>query len=71
MNRVPVVSSDVASVGFDEGSSVLEIEFHSGGIYQYQGVPIQHFLAMTGGVTSVGRYFHREIKNRYGYERVT
>ncbi|EPE1183623.1 KTSC domain-containing protein [Providencia stuartii] len=39
MNRVPVSSSNLQSVGYDPATHVLEIAFHSGGIYQYLNVP--------------------------------
>lgn len=39
MDRETVQSSNIASVGYDLSSSTLEIEFKSGGIYQYSGVP--------------------------------
>ena len=36
MQRQPVDSSNIASVGFDKGPpAVLEIEFKGGGVYQY------------------------------------
>ncbi len=37
MKMVPVISSDLAAVGFEGG--VLHIQFHSGGLYEYSGVP--------------------------------
>lgn len=70
MNRSPVSSSDVASVGYDAGSQVLEVEFHSGGIYQYLGVPEHHFLELTSGRGSVGKYLNSQIKNRYRFQRI-
>jgi hypothetical protein len=36
MNRTKVSSSNVSSVGFENG--VLEVEFHGGSIYRYSGV---------------------------------
>jgi hypothetical protein len=39
MNRRPASSSDIRSVGYDLASTTLEIDFHSGGVYQYSGVP--------------------------------
>jgi hypothetical protein len=39
MQRIPVSSTDLRSVGYAPESSVLEIEFNSGGIYQYSRVP--------------------------------
>lgn len=70
MIRYPVSSSDVASVGYDASTLTLEVEFHSGGIYQYFSVPEQHFLALTSGNRSVGKYLNAQIKGRYRYQRV-
>jgi hypothetical protein len=39
MERTPVSSSNLVAVGYDPGSYTLEVEFHSGSIYQYSGVP--------------------------------
>lgn len=68
MNRVPVVSSTIASVGYDEESSTLEIEFRDGGIYQYFDVPQAEHQAMMGG-GSVGVYFSAAIRGVYRYAR--
>ena len=38
MNHHPVKSSRIASVGYDETSSTLEIRFHRTGTLQYLGV---------------------------------
>ena len=40
MNRTPVNSSNVSSVGYDPTSLTLEVEFHGGAVYQYFDVPI-------------------------------
>jgi hypothetical protein len=69
MNRVPVQSSNLRSVSYDPTSQTLEIEFHSGGIYQYSGVPAH----VHGGLitaSSKGSYFHQNIKDRYPYRKV-
>jgi len=60
----------MASVGYDSSASILEVEFHSGGIYQYLGVPEQDFIALTSGIGSVGKYLNSFIKNHYRYQRV-
>jgi KTSC domain len=70
MDRVPVNSSNVATVGYNESRSMLEVEFRSGSVYQYFGVPIQDFHALSGGSVSVGRYLNTEIKPRYRCEQV-
>ncbi|MBI4825314.1 MAG: KTSC domain-containing protein [Nitrospirae bacterium] len=61
MNRTAVSSSNLASVGYDPESMVLEIEFHSGGIYQYSNVPESKYEGlMKAG--SHGTYFDTYIK---------
>jgi hypothetical protein len=39
MRRQHVASSAISSVGYDERSSVLEVEFESGAVYDYFNVP--------------------------------
>lgn len=63
MKRQVVSSSNIRSVGYDEASRVLEIEF-AGGIYRYQGVPREVFASLMAA-TSKGRYFNDHIKDRY------
>ena len=69
MERVPVRSSNVAAVGYDEGASILEIEFHSGSVYAYRGVPELHFQGLVNA-GSVGGYFHKHIRDRYPYRQL-
>jgi len=38
MQRTPVSSSNLRSVGYDPATQTLEIEFMNGHIYQYSGV---------------------------------
>lgn len=62
MIRQPVSSTDIRSIGYENG--VLEIEFHSGGIYTYPNVPKEHFDYMISH-PHPGTYFHRMIKPYY------
>ena len=39
MERMPVQSSNLSSIGYDSGSETLEIEFLNGSIYEYRNVP--------------------------------
>lgn len=66
MNRTSVVSSNLKSVGYDVYMAVLEIEFLSGGIYQYFNVPdfVYHELI---NATSKGKFFAHNIKNNKRY----
>jgi len=70
MDRVPVQSSNLSSVGYDPTTSTLEIEFSNGSIYQYFGVPeYVHEGLMNAG--SKGSYFDQHIKRAgYPYSKV-
>jgi hypothetical protein len=69
MDRQPVSSTNIASVGYDEANNTLEIEFHSGGVYQYFGVP-DYVHAELVSAASAGGYFARNIKGIYPYQQV-
>jgi len=61
MDRIPVSSTTLISVGYDESTSVLELEFQKTGIYQYFGVPTEvHEQLMAA--PSQGAYFNAVIK---------
>ena len=69
MERQPVTSSDVESIGYDGISETLEIEFHSGGIYQYFGVPESIYSGLMKA-RSHGSYFHQHIRDKYRYRKI-
>ena len=70
MDRIPVASSSIASIGYDEVSVVLEIEFVHGGVYQYFGVP-EHVYQELMGASSMGAYFHNQIRNGFSTAKVS
>ncbi|MFB6888023.1 KTSC domain-containing protein [Kitasatospora sp. NPDC056327] len=69
MNRTPVDSSALRSVGYDAVRRVLELEFTRGGVYVYRAVPGRVHRALMAA-DSHGRYFVREIRDRYDCRRV-
>ena len=69
MKRQSVQSTNLRSVGYDEISRELEIEFHSGGIYKYSSVPLSVYQGLMNAA-SKGRYFHSYIKDVYSYRRI-
>ncbi|MBI5374534.1 MAG: KTSC domain-containing protein [Candidatus Schekmanbacteria bacterium] len=70
MNRTPVSSSNLASVGYDPVNFILEIEFHNGGIYQYFNVPESEFNGLMGA-ESHGKYFDGYIKKGgYSFKKI-
>lgn len=66
MNRISVTSSNLTSVGYDDGRRILEVEFTDGSIYQYFGVPLEVFDGLLSA-GSHGKYFHRNVR-RAGYQ---
>mgnify|MGYP001770043733 CR=1 FL=1 len=69
MDRTAVRSSNIRSVGYDPQASVLEVEFHSGGVYQYYGAP-EHIYQGFMRAPSKGAYFHDYTKDRYPCRQV-
>ena len=69
MDRQPVRSSNIRSVGYQPNAQILELEFHSGGIYRYSGVP-EMICTNLMRAESKGSYFHKQIKDRYPFTRV-
>ncbi len=66
MNRLPVESSNIVSIGYDEASLVLEIEFKGGRVYQYQSVPEDVFRElMSAG--SIGKTFHSSVRGKFDF----
>lgn len=68
--RVAVLSTSLASVGYDRASAVLEIEFLSGAVYRYSDVPVgvhQELMA----AESKGRFFSQRIRGRFRFKRIT
>lgn len=57
-------STNIKSVGYDPARRVLEIEFNSGGVHQYEDVPPDLPIKMMAS-DSVGRFFHQHVRNRY------
>ena len=69
MNRLPVVSSNLFSVGYDPLSLALEIQFRSGAVYRYFRVAAAVYAGlMSAG--SKGLYFAHVIRDTYSYMQV-
>ena len=61
MNREYVTSSNVASIGYDAESCILEVEFNNGAIYHYYDVP-SYIYDEIMNADSKGSYLHRNVK---------
>lgn len=71
MERSRVSSSNIASIGYDNMTQVLEVEFLNGSIYQYRGVPRQVFEGLMSA-PSHGSFLDTFVKKAgYPYARVS
>ena len=62
IRRTSVSSSAMRSVGYDQASNILEIEFSGGEVYQYFNVPAEVYRGLMAA-ESHGRYFHQHVRN--------
>lgn len=70
MQRTLVSSSNIRSVGYDPQSAILEIEFDSGDVYQYFGVPA-HLYGGLMNASSKGQFLNDYIRYSYRYQKVS
>ena len=68
IRMIPVISSNVESIGYDAGTQTLRVEFKGGRIYEYSDVPQEKWEGLNA--TSVGSYLHREIMGKHASVRL-
>ena len=68
MDRQPVNSSNLVSVGYDSSSGTLEVEFNDS-LYQYFDVPEAHYTGILGA-ESPGTYLNTHVKGSYQYQKM-
>lgn len=69
MLRQVVSSSSVRSIGYDRAHALLEVEFSSGKIYQYEGVTAEIARAFVSA-ESKGAFFNEHVRDRYPAVRI-
>lgn len=70
VEMIPVSSSNVQEIGYDEANQTLYVRFFNNSLYSYQGVPIAEFYELQNA-SSVGGYLSRNIKKGpYTYQRL-
>ena len=70
MTRTELSSRSLKGAGYCLPEALLELEFRSGTIYRFGGVPLatyQEFLR----AESKGVYFNRHIRNRFPYTKIS
>jgi hypothetical protein len=69
MPRIYLNSTGLQAATYQDQSALLELEFRSGAIYQYFGVPAQTYQELLLA-ESKGAYFHRHIRDRFPYAKI-
>jgi hypothetical protein len=64
MQRTPVVSSNIASVGYELSTQTLEVEFQGGSVWRYANVPAEVANNLMEA-ESVGKFFNANVKGKY------
>lgn len=67
MRMIPVASTNISSIGYE--SSILNVRFHSGGLYAYYNVPTSVYNGLMSA-PSKGKYLDAYVKGRYQYQRI-
>ena len=67
MHMIPVVSSNIASIGYENGT--LYVSFHHGGLYAYSGVPESVYNGLMSA-PSRGKYLATYVKGIYPYQKL-
>lgn len=66
---VDIVSSNIKGATFNTETSVLQITFNYGGIYQYEGIPWELFAKFRMS-DSQGSFFNTHIKTKYAHKKM-
>lgn len=69
MERTPVSSTQISSVGYDKTTQTLEVEFARGGVYQYFDVSEGIYESLLHA-DSIGRHFHAQIRGVFNFKKV-
>ncbi len=66
---LPVESSMANAVGYDSDEEVLQVEFNNGAIYQYEDIDDETWDGLYK-TDSIGKFFNKEIRGKYSYQRI-
>ena len=69
VERQSVKSRILRSVGYDEGTKILEIEFQTGLVYQYSGVTPKVYRDLMHS-DEIGKYFSEKVRPRFQTKQV-
>lgn len=67
MNMIPVSSSNIASIGYEDGT--LYVAFLNNSLYAYSNVPESVYNGLMSA-ESHGKYLNAHVKGIYPYKRI-
>jgi KTSC domain len=68
-SHVLLLSSSLASAGYQTEAQVLEVKFQNGTTYRYFDVPSDVFASLLAA-ESKGRYFNAHVRGHFDYRRL-
>lgn len=68
IERQPVTSTTIKSIGYDKDAKLLAVEFKDGSIYHYDGVEKEHHEGLMAA-KSAGSYLHQNVKGVYKHSK--
>lgn len=69
VERQPVKSRILRSVGYDATTKILEIEFQSGLVYQYLSVPPKVYADLMRS-SEIGKYFSDKVRTQFQTKQI-
>lgn len=61
---VPVQSSNIESVGYDQAGRTMHVKFKGSGTYVFEDVSPEAHASLVGA-DSIGRHFHANVKGKF------
>jgi hypothetical protein len=68
MELIPVDSSSVRGIGYDEDRGVLYVQYVDGEVYEYFKVPKNHYIDLLNA-KSIGWSVNKRIKPYYNFRK--
>ena len=69
ITMVPVKSTNIDAIGYDDATSNLQINFTHGGKYLFHGVHRTLYQQLTKA-PSVGSFFHTHIRSKHKFTKL-
>ena len=68
MDMIPVVSSNISSIGFDSATSTMRVQFNNGGVYEASASQSDFDTFMAA--KSKGVHFNKILKKAFIWSKI-